>query len=114
MRSRAFDPIRNKPLVETTPDDFLSICHARGNSIGHYYLRRFHNLALNLGGLAWPVLHKATWPKIRSASKRAVTAEEHAAIIASERNAERRGYYQFLYVTASPSGKQPHESASSG
>ena len=98
MRSRAFDPIRNKPLVETTPDDFLSICHAHGNSIGHY-LRRFHNLALNLGGLAWPVLHKATWPKVRSASKRAITPKENAAIIASEQNPERRAYYAFLYET---------------
>jgi hypothetical protein len=43
MRSRAYDPIRNKPLVETSSEDFLAICHAHGNSVGHY-LRRFHNL----------------------------------------------------------------------
>ena len=43
MRSRAFDPIREKPLVETTADDILPICHAHGNSVGHY-LRRLHNL----------------------------------------------------------------------
>ena len=98
MRSRAFDPIRDKPLVETTAEDFLSICHAHGNSIRHY-LRRFHNLAINLGWLAWPVLHKAAWPKIRSESKRAITSEEHAAIIASEQNHERRAYYEFLYET---------------
>ncbi len=98
MRSRAFDPIRDKPLVETKAEDFLAICHENGNSIGHY-LRRFHNLALNLGWLAWPVLHKAAWPKIRSESKRAITPEEHAAIIASEQNLERRAYYEFLYET---------------
>lgn len=98
MRSRAFDPIRDKPLVATKPEDFLSICHAHGNSIGHY-LRRFHNLALNLGWLPWPVLHKAAWPKIRSTSKRAITPQEHAAIIASEQNPERRSYYEFLYET---------------
>ncbi|MEI9893845.1 MAG: hypothetical protein WDN28_08070 [Chthoniobacter sp.] len=44
-------------------------------------MRRLHNLALNLGWLAWPILHKAAWPKIRSESKRAITAEEHAAIV---------------------------------
>ena len=49
--------------------------------------------------LAWPILHKAVWPKIRSASKRAITAEEHAAIIASEKNPERRAYYELLYET---------------
>ena len=98
MRSRAYDPIRSKPLVESTAEDFLSICHAHGNSVGHY-LRRLHNLALNLGWLAWPVLPKAAWPKIRSTSKRATTAEEHAAIIASEHNPERRAYYEFLYET---------------
>jgi integrase len=98
MRSRAFDPIRDKPLVETTAEDFLAICHAHGNSVGHY-LRRFHNLALNLGWLAWPVLHKAAWPKIRSESKRAITPEEHSAIVASEQNPERRAYYELLYET---------------
>jgi integrase len=97
-RSRAYDPIRAKALVETTADDFLAICHAHGNSVGHY-LRRFHNLALDLGWLAWPVLPKAAWPKIRSESKRAITAEEHAAIIDSEKNSERRAYYELLYET---------------
>ncbi|MEI9893723.1 MAG: hypothetical protein WDN28_07430 [Chthoniobacter sp.] len=58
-----------------------------------------HNLALNLGWLAWPILHKAAWPKIRSASKRAITTEEHSAIIASEKNTERRAYYELLYET---------------
>jgi len=98
MRSRSYDPIRSKPLVESTAEDLLAICHAHGNSVGHY-LRRLHNLALNLGWLAWPVLHKAAWPKIRSESKRPITAEEHAAIIASEQNTERRAYYEFLYET---------------
>jgi integrase len=98
MRSKAYDPIRDKTLVETAADDFLDICHAHGNSVGHY-MRRFHNLALNLGWLPCPILHKAVWPKIYSESKRAITAEEHAAIVASERNLERKAYYEFLYET---------------
>jgi integrase len=56
-------------------------------------------ISLNLGWLAWPVLHKAAWPKIRSESKRAITPEEHAAIVASEQNPERRAYYELLYET---------------
>ena len=42
---------------------------------------------------------KRVWPKIRSRSKRAITAEEHRAVIASEKNAERRAYYELLYET---------------
>lgn len=34
MRSRAYDSIRKKPLVETTAADRLAICHANGNSVG--------------------------------------------------------------------------------
>ncbi len=98
LRSRAYDPIRENPLVETTAEDLLKILHSHGNTVGHY-LRRIHNLALNLGWLAWPVLPKNAWPKIRSKRKRAITAEEHARIIAAEQNIERRGYYELLYET---------------
>jgi integrase len=98
FRSRAYDPIRNKPLVQTTGADLLAIVHANGNCVAHY-LRRLHNLAVDLGWLPWPVLAKRAWPKIRSQSKRAITAEEHGAVIASEKNAERRAYYELLYET---------------
>src|SRR5437660_4240429 len=98
FRSKAYDPIRNKPLVQTTGADLLAIIHANGNCVAHY-LRRLHNLAVDLGWLPWPVLAKRAWPKIRSKSKRAITAEEHAAVIASEKNAERRAYYELLYET---------------
>ena len=64
-----------------------------------HYLRRLHNLAVDLGWLPWPILAKRAWPKIRSQSKRAITAEEHAAVIASEQNTERRAYYEMLYET---------------
>jgi integrase len=96
FRSKAYDPIRNKPLVQTTGADLLAIIHTNGNCVAHY-LRRLHNLAVDLGWLPWPVLAKRAWPKIRSQSKRAITAEEHGAVIASEKNAERRAYYELLY-----------------
>lgn len=96
LRSKAFDPIREKPIFETVTEDLLAVCKKNGNSIGHY-MRRLHNLALNLGWLAWPIVHKAVWPKIRSQSKRGITPEEHALIIANELNVERRAYYELLY-----------------
>lgn len=98
MRSHAYDSIRSKPLVETTAEHFLAICHEQINSVG-YYLRRLHNLALDLGWLAWPILHKAAWPKIRTKSVRAITPREQALIVASEKNPERRAYYELLYET---------------
>jgi integrase len=98
FRSKAYHPIRNKPLVQTTGEDLLVIIHANGNCVAHY-LRRLHNLALDLGWLPWPILAKRAWPKIRSQRRRAITAEEHAAVIASEKNAERRAYYELLYET---------------
>ena len=72
--------------------------HNNGHSVAHY-LRRLHNLACDMGWLAWPILAKRVWPKIRSKHRRAVTAEEHAEIIASEKNPEKRAYYEFLYET---------------
>src|SRR6266480_1041197 len=98
FRSKAYDPIRNQPLVQTTGADLLAVIHANGNCVAHY-LRRLHNLAVDLGWLAWPILAKRAWPKIRSQSKRAITAEEHGAVIASEKNPERRAYYELLYET---------------
>ena len=98
FRSKAYEPIRNKPLVQTTGSDVLAIIHANGNSIAHY-LRRLHNLAVDLGWLAWPILPKRAWPKIHSQKKRAITAEEHEAVIASEKNVERKAYYEVLYET---------------
>ncbi len=98
FRSKAYDPLRTKPLVQTTGSDLLAVLHSNGNCVGHY-LRRLHNLAVDLGWLAWPILAKRAWPKIRSQQKRAITAEEHRAVIASERNDERRAYYELLYET---------------
>src|SRR5437773_3076819 len=98
FRSKAYNAIRNKPIVQTTGADLLAIIHANGNCVAHY-LRRLHNLAVDLGWLAWPILAKRAWPKIRSQSKRAITAEEHGAVIALEKNPERRAYYELLYQT---------------
>src|SRR5206468_6034025 len=69
-----------------------------GNCVAHY-LRRLHNLAVDLGWLPWPILAKRAWPKIRSQRKRAITAEEHGAVVSSEKNTERRAYYELLYET---------------
>jgi len=98
--SSAFDPIRNQPILETTPEDFLKLMKGRGPALVHY-LRRLHNLALNLGWLPWPVLHKAAWPKPRHGTPRAITEAEYRSILKSEGNEERRKYYEVLWEIGS-------------
>lgn len=96
--SAPFNFIRNKLLAETTGEDLLNVLRVGGTSTNNY-LRGLHNLALNLGWLAWPILAKKAWPKIRYKKRRAVTAAEHRRIIEGESNAERRLYYEFLWET---------------
>ena len=98
MNSKSLDLIRNKTLLATTSDDMLTVMHAGKNTTNHY-LRRLHNLAVNLGWLAWPILAKRAWPKIRTARRRAVTREEHQRIIDAEKNTERRNFYELLWET---------------
>ena len=40
------------------PEDLLAIIHTNGSCVAHY-LRRLHNLALDLGWLPWPILANA-------------------------------------------------------
>jgi len=42
------------------------------------------------------VIPRLQWPKPVFKAKRAITAEEHAAIVAREPNAERRDFYELL------------------
>jgi hypothetical protein len=93
-----FALIKDKKLIETNSSDFLRVLHAGGTSTNNY-LRGIHNLALNLGWLAWPVLAKKAWPKIRYKVRRSITEKEHQRIIAAESNVERRHYYEVLWET---------------
>lgn len=98
MKSKPFDFIRDKKLVETRSEDFLTVIKAGGNSTNHY-LRRLHNLALGLDWLPWNVIPPKLWPKTVSNRRRALTQSEFQRIIESESNAERRNYYELLWET---------------
>ena len=45
------------------------------------------------------VIPRLQWPKPVFKDKRAITAEEHAAIIEREHNSERRDFYELLWLT---------------
>jgi hypothetical protein len=98
LRSKAYDSIRNKPLIETTSDDLKSVLK-RGTKSTNHTLRRLHNLALGNGWIHWNIIAPRQWPKIDWKPKRGVTQMEHNKIIAAEANDERRFYYQMLWET---------------
>ncbi len=98
MRDAALDSIRDRKLIETTAEDFLAVLRAGGNSTNHF-LRRLHNLALGLGWLPAMVLAPKLWPAVVTTERRGITREEHERIVASEKNDERRMYYQLLWET---------------
>jgi integrase len=100
MQSKAFDGLRRKKLMETSAEDFLAILNDGKVSIAHY-LKRLHNLALNLGWLAHPVLVPALWPKPQFKAKRGITMAEHRSILAAEKNPERNLFYQLLWEIGS-------------
>ena len=89
MQDKAFDLIRHPPVLETRPNDFLKVLEA-GMVSTTVFLRRIHNIALDMAWLPWAVLPKKRWPKIRFKEKRTVTLTEHQTIVANESIAERR------------------------
>jgi len=97
FKSTLFNIIRNKPIIDTTGEEFRFILK-RGGAATKNYLRCLHNLALERGWLRWNILEKKTWGKPVKKQKRGVTIEEHNKIIAAEQNEERRRYYEMLWL----------------
>src|SRR6202142_798432 len=85
IKDKAFDSIRHLPLLETRPEHFLRVLEA-GKVSTNVYLRRIHNFALDMTWLPWPVIVKRQWPKVEYKAKRAITWEEHQAIVSRELN----------------------------
>jgi integrase len=98
MADKAFDPIRDTPILETQSVQLLKAMRA-GTVATNVFLRRIHNFAVGMGWLPWPILAKKQWPKVRFKEKRAITWEEHQAIIARELNPERRAFYECCWLT---------------
>jgi hypothetical protein len=96
MRDRAFDLICSRKLIETTSEHFVQVL-AAGTISTNMFLRRLHNYATGMHWLPWPVLPKLHWPPVRHKDRKAITADEHQAIIDREHNPEIRAYYQLLW-----------------
>ncbi len=96
IKDRNFDCIRKLCVAETRPEHFDRAL-ADGKVSTNVYLRRIHNHALGMEWLLKSVIPRLQWPKPVYKEKRAVTAAEHAAILAAEGNPERKGFYQLCW-----------------
>ena len=96
IKDKAFDIIRNLPILETQSAHFLKVLEL-GTVSTNVYLRRFHNFALDMNWLPWSILPKRQWPAVKFKEKRAITLEEHQRIIAAEVNPERKTLYQLCW-----------------
>src|ERR1017187_4063067 len=98
IKDKNFDSIRRLRVAETRPEHFDRAL-ADGKVSSNVYLRRIHNHALGMEWLLKSVIPRLQWPKPVFKTKRAITAEEHAAIIQRKQNSERRDFYELLWHT---------------
>lgn len=96
MKDKAFNIIRNLPILETQAGHFLKVFEA-GKVSTNVFLRRVHNFALDMNWLPWPLIPKRQWPAVRFKDKRAITFEEHTRIVERESNPERKAFYQLAW-----------------
>src|SRR5437016_3866591 len=96
LKDKAFDLIRDLPILETQGEHFLNVLHA-GTVSTNVFLRRIHNFASDMGWLPWPVIVKRQWPSIEFKEKRAITYAEHRTILALEQNPERKAFYELCW-----------------
>jgi integrase len=95
-KDKAFNTIRDLPVLQTRPEHFLRALES-GKVSTNVFLRRIHNFALDMTWLPWPVIVKRQWPKVQFKDKRAITLEEHLAVVAREQNPERKAFYQLAW-----------------
>ena len=95
-KDRALSGIREVVLLETRAEQFLRAME-QGKVSTNIYLRRIHNFALGMSWLPVPVIPKRMWPGFEFKDKRAITLDEHKAIVAREQNPERKAFYQLAW-----------------
>lgn len=96
MKDEAFDQIRCLGLIKTQAEHFLVAMH-NGTVSTNVFLRRIHNFALDMNWLPRSIIPKRQWPAVRFKDKRAITFDEHQAIISREKNPERKTFYELCW-----------------
>ncbi len=95
-KDKCFSALRQLPLLETRPEHLLRAMES-GKVSTNVFLRRIHNFAVAMNWLPVPVIPRRQWPGFRFGEKRAITREEHQAIVAREHNPERRAFYELAW-----------------
>ena len=103
FKSSSFDGLRNKPLLETTADDFFAVFKEGKVSIV-FFLKRLHNFALNVGWMALPIVAPYLWPKFEVKDQRGITQDEHESILAREKHIEWKLFFELLWETGAAQG----------
>lgn len=93
IKDKAYDLIGHRKLVDTRPEEFRAVLNA-GTVATNVFLRKLHNLALDMECLLGPVLVKPPWSRVKFDSKRAINETEHRRICAREANPERRTFHE--------------------
>ncbi len=95
-RDKAFVTLRPRTIIATQAEHFLAVLKI-GSVSTNVHLRKLHNFCRDMGWLPWPILPKRQWPTIEFKQKRAITPQEHQAILAREPNEETRHFYELLW-----------------
>lgn len=96
IKDKALGGLRSLPLMETRAEHFLRAME-KGKVSTNIYLRRIHNFALGMNWLPVPVIPPRMWPSFSFKDKRAITLDEHKAIVVREMNGERRAFYELAW-----------------
>ena len=95
-KDKALDGIRHLIIIETQAESLLQALKS-GTVSTNVHLRKLHNFCLAMNWLPWPLIPKRLWPEIKFKDKRAITWEEHQAVIARELNPERKAFYRLAW-----------------
>jgi integrase len=96
FKEQPFDALRSLIVVETRPDAILKLLQG-GTISTNIFMRRLHSFAVNMGWLPWPIISYKQWPRIRFQPRRAITADEAAQLVTTEKNAEWKAFLQMLW-----------------
>jgi integrase len=96
IKDKAFDQIRFLVLIKTQAEHLLDSMH-KGTVSTNVFLRRIHNFALDMSWLPRAIIPKRQWPAVQFKDKRAITFDEHVAIVSREKNPERQKFYELCW-----------------
>ena len=96
VKDHAFDSLRGLVILETTGEQLFAVLE-QGTVATNVFLRRLHNFALDMNWLPWPVIPKRQWPAVHYKDKRAITLQEHLAILARVTNVEQKLFYELCW-----------------